>query len=128
MSIDQRNAEKTGVLVNNQEIIRDKFGRFVKGTPSLNPGGRPKGSGFKQRLNELLGKDSREIALLLSEIAFYDQKANRDKWPKWKAADKLRALELILKYKEKLPVQEIKAEVEMKTVNVNIDVPTDIDI
>jgi len=124
------NTKEKGVSINNQEVLRDEFGKFLKGTPPPNPTGRPKDSGFKARLNELVGSDSRELAILLSEIAFYDQKAMKDKWPKYKAADRLRALELILKYKESLPVQEIRAEVEMKTVNVNIDMPAkdDIDI
>ena len=118
------NWEETGVSVNNEGILRDKKGRFIKGTaaPTISPG-RPKNSGFKKRLNELVGEDSRELALLLSEIAFYDQKANRDKWPKYKAADRLRALELILKYKEQMPAQKIEAEVEMKSVNVMVQLP-----
>lgn len=125
VSLMPQNAENTGVSVNNQEVLRDDRGRFLKGGPSANPGGRPKGSGFKQRLNELVGEDSRELALLLSEIAFYDQKSNRDKWPKYKPADRLRALELILKYKEQLPVQKVEAQVEMKTVNVHLNLPDD---
>ncbi len=136
MSIDKKdsvgNWEETGVSVNNEGILRDNKGRFVKGTaaPTISPG-RPKDSGFKKRLNELVGEDSRELALLLSEIAFYDQKASKDRWPKYKAVDKLRALELILKYKEQMPPQKIEAEVEMKSVNVMVQLPDgaeDIDI
>ena len=116
--------DKTGVVVNNQEIIRDeKSGKFLKGTPSPNPGGRPKGSGFQARLNELVGDDSRELALQLTEIAFYEQ--GKDRWPKYKAADKMKALELILKYKEQMPAQKIEAQVEMKTVNVHLNLPVD---
>ena len=123
MSIIQKSTEKTGVSVNNQEILRDEFGKFVKGTKCPNIKGRPKDTGFKQRLNELVGSDSRELALLLSEIAFYDQKANKDRYPRYKAQDRLRALELILKYKEQLPPQKIEAEVEMKSVNVMVKLP-----
>ena len=103
------NTEKTGAVVNNQEILRDSNGRFIKGTPCPGPG-RPRGSkggGFRQRLNELVGDDSREIALKLCEIAFYDQKQTKDRWPKYKANEVLKALELILKYKEKVPEQDI---------------------
>jgi len=119
------NTEETGVIINNEGIKRDKYGRFLKGTKSVNPSGRPKDSGFKQRLNELVGHDSRELALLLSEIAFYDQKAAKDRFPKYKPADRLRALELILKYKEQMPAQKIDAQVEMKTVNVHLNMPDD---
>jgi hypothetical protein len=55
-------------------------------------------------------------------------KASKDRFPKWKGPDRLKALELILKYKEQLPPQEINASVEMKTVNVNIAAPSGFDI
>ncbi len=90
------NTEGTGVSVNNQDVLRDDKGRFLKGTKCANPSGRPKDTGFKQRLNELVGSDSRELALLLTEIAFYDQSTTRDKWPKYKTADKIKALETLL--------------------------------
>ncbi len=101
---DPGNTVENGVNVNNQEVLRTPDGRFVKGTISANPSGRPKDTGFKQRLNELVGGDSREIALKLAEIACYDQKNSKDRVPKYKTCDILRATELILKYKELVPV------------------------
>jgi len=117
--------EETGVVVNNQPIIRNEKGHFVKGAPSPNPKGRPKGSvGFKTAIEQLVGKDKREIALRLAEIAFYEQK--KDRWPKFKPTDMLKALELMLKYTQELPKQHI--EVESKVLNVVVDLPDNIDI
>lgn len=94
------NTEESGVSINNQKVLRAPDGKFLKGTKSPNPSGRPKDTGFKARLNELVGSDSRELALKLVEIAFYNQLENKDRFPRFKPADQLRALELILKYKE----------------------------
>lgn len=116
------NTESTGVKVNNQEVLRDSNGRFLKGTPAPNPTGRPKDSGFKDRLNELVGEDSRDIALILCEMAFYEQ--GKDRWPKYKPTEKLKALELILKYKEQLPIQKTEISTpEDRTVNIEFIKP-----
>jgi len=103
---DPSNTEENGVSINNQKILRSPDGKFLKGTPPPNPSGRPKDSGFKARLNELVGDDSRELALKLTEICFYNQKECNDRFPRFKPADQLKALELILKYKEQLPIQK----------------------
>jgi len=121
--------EDTGVVINNDGVLRDEKGRFLKGTKSANPNGSDGASDFKRRVRELVGNDCREIALKLAEIGFYNQEDYNHRWPKIKTMEQLKAIEIMLKYTEKLPVQEIKAEVEMKTVNVHIDIPsTDIDI
>ena len=120
------NKEETGIVINNQKVKRDECGRFVKGTACPNPSGRPKSADFRQRLNELVGGDSRELALLLCEIAFYDPKNHKHAWAKWKPAERLKALELILKYKES-PAPS-KLEIEQKSVIVTAKLPDDMEL
>jgi len=107
------NKVEAGVSVNNQKVLRSADGRFLKGTPCPNQSGRPTGKNFKSRLNELVGNDSREIAILLTKIAFYDQKESKDRFQRFKAGDQLKALEMILKYKEVVPV--VRTETTIKT-------------
>ena len=121
------NSQVNRLETGNDGILRGEGGKLVKGTKSLNPTGRPK-NGFRRRLNEMFGPDSSELVLKLAEIAFYDQNTMKDRWAKYKPADVLKATELLLAYQQGKPIQHIEAEIETKTVNVNIQVPGELNI
>jgi hypothetical protein len=106
---------------------------WTKGGPSPNPSGRPrKDDKVEEYLNTMSGDCGQDFFNFLTEIVYYDQQQEdldyrkRDKIPKYNANHKLKALELLLAYQLGRPRQKIDAVVEQKTLNVNINLPTNL--
>jgi len=108
-------------------IHRHENGRWKKGS-SGNLSGRPKDSGVNKLIKDMFGPNLEELILLAAEVISYDATEARHRFPKWKAADKLKMVEYLINRVEGTPTQQIKAEVETKQVNVNIDIPDDFNI
>jgi hypothetical protein len=103
----------------NTEVLRDEKGRWLKGVNPNTTGRYRKKDPVKEYFKKLCGEDCGDLFNSLVEIAYYDQQKSKDRFPKWRNSDKIKALELLISYGAGKPVQRIEAEVEQKVLQVN---------
>lgn len=118
------NAEKARDLtvVNpNNEVLRDDQGRFLKGTRTVNPSGRKKLTGIQKYLRQAAGEVTEDLFNILIEISSTESK-------KVRTNDKIKAVELLLAYAHGRPTQHVEAQVETKSINVEVKLPDDIEV
>ena len=118
----EKNTEDVGVL---QDPVT---GQWLKGTPSPNPGGRPKKK--RDMLDKLMkvfyGPDCEALFLDMVSISQYNQLKSKDRVPRFTSQQVARAREFLFEQFYGKPLQDIKAEIETKVLNVSINLPEDL--
>ena len=122
-----KNTDKSGNKTDEHGIVTDKYGKWVKGTKSPNPRGRNKLTGIQKYLRQAAGEVTEDLFNILIEISTYDQIMKNDKWEKVKTSEKIKAIELLLAYAHGRPTQHVEAQVETKSINVEVKLPEDIE-
>lgn len=122
MSNTKNNTKNTG------KVLTDSRKRWLPGTASPNPHGRPPLTPVQRYLRKAAGEVTEDLFNILIELAVYDQTDKKDRWEKVKPADRLRALELLLAYAHGKPTQHVEAQIETKSINVQVKMPDDFNI
>ena len=116
-----------GYTIDHHGCVHNEFGQYVKSF-TLPPAIRKraeaahkkfrKNTDLKRMLDDEFGPRCVSIIDKLSEIIFYDQAAAGHRWAEWKSAEKLKALELVMAYRNGRPHTHKKID---QTVDVKYD-------
>lgn len=105
---------------------RDEKGRWVKGCVGPNPNpqlARKKQDPLKKYIRKAVGNDGQDLINELLLMAIYDQKDAKDRWERIKVNERYKAIELLLAYGFDKPTQKVEAEIETKSVNIEVKLP-----
>jgi hypothetical protein len=98
-------------LANNSQPLRDENGKLLPGTPSLNPGGRPKGSYsimtiLRKKMEEIPLGQTKEWGHQIADIILDEAVVNR----------KSDMLKLIVNYMDGMPNQKVDFGVDKENI------------
>jgi hypothetical protein len=107
------NKEESRGYVSNNGVLKDsKTGRWIKGTKSPNPTGRPikKRDVLDKLMKTFYGPDCEALLLDVVEIAQYNQLESKDRVPRFTSQQITRAREFLFEQFYGKPMQETKTE------------------
>ena len=104
--------DSTSVMVNGV-LIDPVTKQWQKGTPSPNPGGRPlkKRDMLDKLMKTFYGPECEALFLDMVEIAQYDRKVSKDRWPKYTSQQVSDARKFLFQHFFGMPIQENKTEI-----------------